>query len=184
MPRIVIIFVITTTLCSWCWSIMGGHLAMMWQPFWLLLILVAIIGSAAASGTLSCWRAVLSDLRRAKCSASDDDTHLRNLVTLAYPGASIERVIAEHRYRCGQTLGSVRLAETAAQTAGIIASILKMIDTLRSIPDSPEVVAWFMASALVCVIYGMVIARGILAPIGDRLTRLYERDSLQLDTLE
>ncbi len=181
MLKVIVTFSITCLLCAFCYALDNGPLSVLWQPFKLLLIVVAVVGVSAVSGTLGSWRAIASDLRRANQAETfviGQVLDCKDRSTLAPP---TEHVIARYRERCWRMLASVRLAETAAQAAGVLAGILGMVHTMGAVTEPPEVLGYLIGGSLVAIVYGMVIAYGLLAPIGARLAKIYEQDLIRLD---
>jgi len=139
----------------------GGEVVVLIQPFLLMLILGLILGSALASGRIGVWGSILLHLR----------------------GGTEIGVDAKSRQRCTEMLATLRSAEITAQIAGAVGAVLGIVHAMGSVTEPPEVLGHLIGGALVSVVYGLMVANLLIAPIGDRLASKFDRELAAKETL-
>lgn len=140
------------------YSLGGGHLGVLFQPFHLMIIVAMVVGLSAASGRLRVWGTIARDLR-----------HAGRLE----PATTINASTAQKRRQVLATVGDARVA---AMAGGFLAALFGIIRLFGLITEPPEVIGHFTGAALSAIFIGLLVAYGILAPIGARLADLYDRD--------
>lgn len=124
-----------------------GVLMSLIDPFGLATILVSVIGVGAATGGLCLWRQAVVDLRNTN------------------PGVK--------RENSRDVLAAVRSAQRAAIVGGVLSALFSLIHLIGNIAEPPEVIGHMVGTALTSIVWGIMIAEFLFAPMGARLAKIY-----------
>jgi len=142
------------------YALRGGNPWILLQPFDLAMIVATMVGFSAASGHLRTWPRIVQDLRRAGA--------FRGMGAPASEEAT--PVGVDHRRRVFDALNT---AETAALVGGFVAALLGLLHLCGDVTDTPQVLGHLAGVALVPLVIGLLVAYGLVAPIGARLAVFY-----------
>jgi len=89
----------------------------------------------------------------------------------------IDRDMEIHHHEGMAASGSITNMGDAMPALGIVAAVLGVITTMKSISEPPEILGGLIAAALVGTFTGVLLSYGIIAPIGGFLSKYTEAES-------
>ena len=140
--RQIIFFFLTVLVGVSIYELAGGDPQALIQPFVVLLVLALVVTNAAGSGRIGVWGDILRHL-----FISEPETP--------------ERLTA--------MLAAVKSAETTAQVAGLIVTVLGLVHTMGALTEPLDVIGHLIGGSLVGLIIGLGFAHFLIAPIGAKL---------------
>lgn len=79
--------------------------------------------------------------------------------------------------------GAVTTMGDAFPALGIVAAVLGVIHTMGSITEPPEVLGHLIGGALVGTFFGILMAYGLVGPLGAQLTSVFNADSRYMECI-
>ena len=161
MLRVLLWAVATIVVILAAYLTIGGHIGIVFSRFELMIILAMVVGVSAASGRLMVWGTIARDLRQA--GRPDPAAPITTLTA---------DTLGERRRRVLATVDDARIA---AMVGGVLAALLGVIRLCHDVGEPPEIQGDMLGHAFAAILAGLLVAYGILAPLGARLADIYDR---------
>ncbi len=117
----------------------------------------------------------ICDYFRMMTMGSDDPMQMEDLMN--------EELDVHHK-EDHQIAGAFIALADGLPALGIVAAVLGIIKTMASIDKPPEILGRMIGSALVGTFLGVFLAYGIVGPIGQNLTAVYDEDAKMLSCVK
>lgn len=96
----------------------------------------------------------------------------------------LEKEIETHHHELEQTAAAITTVADAMPALGIVAAVLGVITTMGSITEPPAILGGLIAAALVGTFLGVLLAYGLIAPIGAFLTKFAHAETRYFECIK